>query len=94
SSQSDEETIQSLINQLPYNSTLNANEYINIDNLDRDVDLTNEEIIDIIQNKTNKKVEKEPVTIENAVISINNILQFVEHHSELEINTDEKQLLY
>ncbi|CAG8724712.1 4142_t:CDS:1, partial [Cetraspora pellucida] len=45
----EEKTIQNLINQLPYNNMLDANEYINIDNLNRNIDLTNEEIIDIIQ---------------------------------------------
>ncbi|CAG8539874.1 1045_t:CDS:2, partial [Dentiscutata erythropus] len=65
-SQNEEKIIQNLIDKLPYNNMLDANEYINIDNLYGSVDLTNEEIIDIIQDNSSEIVE-EPVTIESAI---------------------------
>ncbi|CAG8759507.1 934_t:CDS:2, partial [Dentiscutata erythropus] len=49
--QKTEEKIQDLINKLPYNNILNADEYININNMSRNVDLTNEKIVNIIQDK-------------------------------------------
>ncbi|CAG8537127.1 27975_t:CDS:1, partial [Racocetra persica] len=92
-SQNEEKIIQNLIDKLPYNNILDTNKYINIDNLYRSVDLTNEEIIDIIQDNSSEIVE-EPVTIESAISSINNVLQFIKQNSELKIDNNEKKLLY
>ncbi|CAG8479360.1 7729_t:CDS:2 [Scutellospora calospora] len=89
--QKTEEEIQDLMNKLPYDNILNVDEYINIDNISGNVDLTNEEIINIIHDEVN---EKEQIAVKNAIDSIDNLLQFVNENSILKINDNEKKLLY
>ena len=47
--------IQDLIDQLPYKDNINIDDYIEIDNSLKDIDISNEKIVDLVQKMNLKK---------------------------------------
>ncbi|CAI2182615.1 9562_t:CDS:2 [Funneliformis geosporum] len=97
----DEMELQDLINKLPFDNLIDADEFIHIDDcLKSNEELTNNEIMSMIKSKNNNESEMDPDEEPPVVIFeikalgyLNDLVLFFKHSSDVYINPNELSIL-
>ena len=94
--------LQDLINELPFDDPLDADEFLHIDNcLKSDRGLTDDEIISMVKSNNNNELKTDPNEIVLAVIfktkalsHLDDLVLFFEHSPDVYINSNELNVLW